>query len=95
MLWSSGDDILEFFVEGVLVGDEDIGHIIYNSIVKSTIEITHNHAHTNCRVVKLSLKKIIPISRANHALAIEKITEPLPSHDQFLSAKSRKILQII
>gem|GEM_PF-3565450 len=59
------------------------------------MDIIHNHTHINCNIVKLSLNNIIPISNANHALATENITAPLPSHDQFLSAKSRKILQII
>ena len=59
------------------------------------METIHIPAPTIWSVVKLSLKNNIPISSAIHALATEKITEPLPSQDQFLSAKSRKILQII
>lgn len=42
--------------------------------------------------VSLNIKNQIP--NANTALATEKITAHLPSHDQFLSAKSRKVLHI-
>ena len=49
---------------------------------------------TICKVVKLSLNITIHIANANIALATEKITDHLPSHEPFLSANNRKVLHI-
>jgi len=48
-----------------------------------------------CSVVKLSLNKNIPIISAIPALAIEKISAHLPSHEPFFNANNQKILQIM
>ncbi|MEI6673077.1 MAG: hypothetical protein WCL02_07320 [bacterium] len=59
------------------------------------IEISHVHTPIICSRVKCSLNKKIPINTHNDALATEKITDHLPSHDPFFKAKSQNILQII
>ena len=59
------------------------------------MEISQAQTPIICSVVKCSLNKNTPINTHNEALATEKITEPLPSHDPFFNANNRKILHTI
>lgn len=62
-------------------------------ILNKIIEAKPNTIQAILTAVKCSLKTNIPIQRASHALAIEKIRAPLHNHDQFLRANSQNVLQ--